>query len=91
MNKHILSLTAGVLFTTGAFTQEIAHTASLTVPMPLNFAHAGDAIQNYAASAGMRYTFRSAGISRWPLPLRTNGGTRACTVVFRTEPKCTPT
>lgn len=61
MNKHILSLTAGVLFTTGAFTQEIAHTASLTVPMPLNFAHAGDAIQNYAASAGMRYTFRSAG------------------------------
>ena len=59
MNKHILSMAAGVLLATGAFAQEFAHTASLAVPMPLNLKHAGDAIHNYAVGAGLRYTFKS--------------------------------
>ncbi|QQR85213.1 MAG: hypothetical protein IPJ76_11360 [Flavobacteriales bacterium] len=57
----ILSTTAGVLFTTGAFSQEIAKTGSMAVPMPLNLEHAGDAIHNYSLGAGLRYTFKSEG------------------------------
>lgn len=61
MKKFILSTTAGVLLATGAFSQEIAKTASMAVPMPLNMEHAGDAIHNYALGAGLRYTFKSEG------------------------------
>lgn len=59
MNKHFLSVTAGMFLASGVFAQEFAHTASLAVPMPLNAKHAGDAIHNYAAGIGLRYTFKS--------------------------------
>ncbi|MFZ1692497.1 MAG: hypothetical protein WAT74_04780 [Flavobacteriales bacterium] len=61
MNKHLLSMTVGVLLVTGAFSQEIAKTAALAVPMPLNMENAGDAIHNYSLGAGLRYTVKSEG------------------------------
>lgn len=61
MNKYILCVAAGALLATGAFSQEIAKTGSMAVPMPLNMEHAGDAIHNYAIGAGLRYTFKSEG------------------------------